>query len=199
MEKTKTVTVEVCDPKRIIALATQAEKGDMEALSALRKEMDMDSIIWETLGNTRETYQEKLIESIAGHILEKESIKRWMDAEAEALAGENATPIERLLALRVTLDGVYLNKVETAVLHNQKPGETYYLSQAEYDQHRVDSAHKRYITSLKTLSQARKFLSHDARGKNRKPRQSGISYKHSGHTMNGNGNESVAIPEHASN
>ncbi len=134
-------------------------------------------------------------------LLEQETTELWMDEEARVLAGKNPTPIEKLLALRITLDGLYLTKVETLALLRQE--ETHSLAHAEYDLRRVAGAHKRYLAGIKTLSQARKILGHPKPQTSTQPAQpaphaEGIPVRvHSAHTMNGNG--SVAIPAAARN
>ncbi len=183
--------------EKILWLAREIDRGNDSARPALREALQEDRELFLELGNIRGQYKDRLIRNFTNDSLEQEAIGAWMDQEARNLAGENATPIEILLALRITMDGFHLTKIEATVLDNYHP-------QPEWDLRRVESAHKRYLAGLKALSQARKFLSHDARGKNRKPRQratakAGISYKHSGHVTNGNGNGSVAIPEHANN
>ncbi len=188
----------------IVALTEQAEAGDTSVIPRIRELIREDTHFWCMYGDRREVYKRRLIESMTKDPLLQETMELWMDEEARVLAGENPTPIEKLLALRITLDGLYLTKVETLALIRQEA--THSLAHAEYDLRRVAGAHKRYLAGIKTLSQARKILgqlksqppAQPAQPAQSPPHAEGIPVRvHSAHTMNGNG--SVAIPTHASN
>ena len=71
----------------------------------------------------------------------------------EELAGPEPTPIERLLAERAAFCWLTVYEYERQYAsRGQPPG-----GQAEYHQRRIDAAHRRFLSSLKTLATVRKL------------------------------------------
>jgi hypothetical protein len=72
----------------------------------------------------------------------------------EELAGNNPTPLEILLAERIALCWHHVHLCECVVAQNAG---SMSLAQAAYHGKRLDSAHKRYLSSIKALAQVRKL------------------------------------------
>lgn len=78
---------------------------------------------------------------------------RDVESHAEELAGPNPSPIECDLARTAALAWLALRYLEVAALG--RTGRT--IPQANYDIHRLDRAHARYVGTLKTLAQIRRL------------------------------------------
>ena len=72
----------------------------------------------------------------------------------EELAGDNPTPLEKLLAERIALCWLHLNICEITLAQK---GHDMTLTVAAYQQKRLDRAHKRYLSAIKALAQVRKL------------------------------------------
>ncbi len=70
------------------------------------------------------------------------------------LAGDNPTPLEKLLAERIALCWLHLNICEITLA--QRGGDMT-LTVADYHQKRLDRAHKRYLGAIKALAQVRRL------------------------------------------
>jgi hypothetical protein len=69
------------------------------------------------------------------------------------LAGPDPTPLERLLAERIALCWLALHDAEARYAQ----AEDLTIKRAEFWQHRIDCAHRRYLTAIKTLATVRKL------------------------------------------
>jgi hypothetical protein len=83
----------------------------------------------------------------------REGLERRVKALRDELAGPRPTAIERLLAERAAFCWLALHKCEAE--ESRAGGIS--LAQAEYQRRQIDSAHRRYLSSLKTLATVRKL------------------------------------------
>jgi hypothetical protein len=70
------------------------------------------------------------------------------------LAGANPTPVERLLVERVVACWLQVQDADVRYAQGQKE---LTFAQGEYYQRRMERAHKRYLSALRTLALVRKL------------------------------------------
>jgi hypothetical protein len=96
-----------------------------------------------------------MIDHAAGkHLAIKEAMHRKLSAIRAELAGPDPSPIERFLAERAALCWFSVNQYEAS--YSQQRGELS-LAQGEAQQRRIDRAHHRFLTAVRTLAQVRKL------------------------------------------
>jgi hypothetical protein len=136
------------------AVLRRARSGDESALPALRRVLDTGELV-ESLGNLALQVEATLIKNAAGENLAfKEGLGRKMAKIRADLAGPDAPPLERLLADRVAVCWLSLHDVEVRFAQSCND---LTIKQADYWQRRINSAHKRYLTAIKTLATVRKL------------------------------------------
>lgn len=136
------------------ALVHRAEKGDESAMPALRKAMDGNAALVESIGNFAAQVEITLLNNATGKALAfKEAVTRKMRRMRADLAGDSASPLERLLADRITL--CWLSVHDAELRFNQSKDLTW--KQVEFWQRRIDAAHRRYLSAIRTLATVRKL------------------------------------------
>lgn len=116
--------------------------------------MDGNSALVELIGNFAAQVEITLIENVGGKALAfKEAVKRKMRAMRADLAGANATPLECLLADRIAL--CWLSVHDAEVRFTQSKDLTW--KQVDFWQRRIDAAHRRYLSAIRTLATIRKL------------------------------------------
>lgn len=139
------------------ALLERAMAGDPtcgKLLDALMELPDRGTKIIAAFGNLPHYAEQLVIGAAAGeNLLVKAAVEGRMKKLREELAGPEPTPIERLLAERAAYCWLVLWKYE------------YHLANAKdlpsgrelFHHRRIDAAHRRYLSSLRTLAQIRKL------------------------------------------
>jgi len=139
------------DTKKLIE---RAKTGDASCLPEIRALLADDKEFREDLGSPVEWLWQTFMKKLAGkHLLIQEAAKQKLDELRSELEGPNPTPIERLLAQRACLCWFIVHWHETAYFGND--GMT--LQQADYYQRRIDRAHARFLSAVRTLAQIRKL------------------------------------------
>lgn len=134
-------------------LVTRAEKGDRSTLPAIRK-LFTDRIFLDIAGNLALQVQEAVIDSAGGQSLPfKEGIACKMKQLRGDLCGTNSSPLEKLLVERIVLCWLTLHDAEIRFARAKELT----IRQATYWQDRIDRAHRRYLTAMKTLATVRKL------------------------------------------
>lgn len=132
----------------------RAERGDTSTLPALRKLLQDPAAVDLCGGNLARQAERSLIDKAAGQNLPfKEALTRKLELLREELAGPGSTPVERLLAERVV--ACWLQVQDADVRYAQ--AKDLPLDWGEYYQRRMDRAHRRYLSALKTLALVRKL------------------------------------------
>ncbi len=85
----------------------------------------------------------------------KEAMGRQLACMREEVAGENPSPLERLLAERVVATWLQVQLFEGIYASSMFKSMT--LSQADYHQRRIDKAHGRHLSAIRALAQIRKM------------------------------------------
>jgi hypothetical protein len=142
--------------KKWRGLVKQAEKGDEEALPAIREALDeLPELAWH-FSNVAEVAEHKLMKEMTGEgsLLTMEIVPRQLAAMREELAGPAPAPLERLLVERVVATWLWLHYFEAryaAIMGDLT------MVQSEHHQKRIDRAHRRHLSAIRTLAQIRKL------------------------------------------
>jgi hypothetical protein len=102
----------------------------------------------------------KLIEFAAGTKAAKQTIElleRDIDEKTQEFAGSAPTPIERTLAETATFSWFALRHYEAAYVSASQSDNGLTLKQADYHLRRIDRAHRRLLSTLKTLATIRRL------------------------------------------
>jgi hypothetical protein len=136
------------------ALVKRAESGDSGSLPRLRALLDGQFAGYVRVVNIEKQARDAIMQPLCGdNLMAKELVERDIDRVARDLAGERPTAIERLLADRAALCWHLVNHYERAYAQAGSIS----LNQGRYHQDRIDKAHRRYLSALKTLATVRKL------------------------------------------
>jgi hypothetical protein len=132
----------------------RAQEGDASTLPALRKVLQNPATVDMLGGDLARQAEHSFILAAAGEDLAfKEALTRKLALLRAELAGTNSTPVERLLVERVV--ACWLQVQDADIRYAQAKNLT--LAWSEYYQRRMDRAHRRYLSALKTLALVRKL------------------------------------------
>jgi hypothetical protein len=86
-----------------------------------------------------------------------ELLVKDLDAFTAGLAGPSPSPVERVLVESAGLDWLFLRVAEANMIggYNSEKGLTF--AQSEHAQRRVDRAHRRLLSTLRTLATVRRL------------------------------------------
>ena len=139
---------------KLMALIDRAQDGDEGALPVLRKVLDEAPRIARFVDLARNV-ERSIIEKMSGDdVFLQEAIPRNLKAMKREIAGENPSPLERLLVERITVCWLELQYFQA--IYTQNLG-SFSLAQSDSHQRRIDKAHRRYLSSIKALAQIRKM------------------------------------------
>ncbi len=140
--------------EEVRALLKRAESGDESTLPQLRAAFDRPDLHFRSILNVEELARQTVAGKLVGKdVGSRELLLRKIAALAAELAGPDPTPIERLLADRAAFCWHVVNYYE----RDYACQDGLSIKQADYHQRRIDSAHRRYLSSLKTLATVRKL------------------------------------------
>ena len=146
------------DPDTIGDLLKRAGKGDKSCLPQLRKLFDdpRQAHLIDAYGSAPAWLEADLLEGVAkDNLAVREGVTRKLAKVRRELEGPNPTPTERLLAERAAMCWWLVNRYES---YYAKAG-SQAIRAAEYQQRRIDRAHARFLSALKTLATVRKLAS----------------------------------------
>lgn len=142
------------------AFLRRAVEGDRSTLPALREFLTEaekagigDSLIAAFRGDPAREAEDRLVEAWSGkNLVAQEALRRRVAQVRAELAGPDPTPIERLLAERAALCwlGVYRLEALAAPADPTK-------RRAVFLQKQLDGAHRRFLSSLRTLATVRRL------------------------------------------
>ena len=148
--------------KELQALADEAKEGDREARKRLRLELRRSSPeIVARCSDTATTYRHMLAQTASGgNVLVEDATVERARLMADELVGQNATPLESLLADRVATLWV-LTELQEALTsacyrlgsESSKLSPAYQLQMARLQ----ESANRRYLQAIKTLAQVQRL------------------------------------------
>jgi hypothetical protein len=144
----------ISNKNRLLALMDRAQEGDEGALPALRKVLDEEPKIAMFVDLARDV-ERSVVKRLAGNdMFTQEAIPRNLKAMRREIAGDNPSPLEKLLTERIALCWLELQYFEA--IHAQNLGNIS-ITQSDHHQRRIDKAHRRYLSSIKALAQIRKM------------------------------------------
>jgi hypothetical protein len=133
----------------------RAQDGDESTLPALRKLLENPAAVEMFGGNLAQQAELSFIEAATGkNLMFKEALARKLELMRAELAGPDPTPLERLLVERVVACWLQVQDADVRYAQGQKDCT---LALGEYQQRRVDRAHKRYLSAIKALALVRKL------------------------------------------
>ena len=141
---------------RLKELVNKAQKGDKKAVPEIRQILQQSPDLAWCFTNVGMVAEWALIERITK---EKDlASKEMMSFQLESMRGEiaqsSSSPLERLLAQRVVASWLQVQLFEGLYVQNMG---NLSIRQADYYQKRLDRAHKRHLSAVKTLAQIRKL------------------------------------------
>jgi len=140
--------------KRTWDLIERARKGDESTVRDLRKMFQLPGIVDLVGGNLAAQARSILVGKAAGSdVALREALLRKSEEIQAELAGPNPSPLERLLADRAVACWLFLSYCECMMAQ----GLGLSLEAQEFHQRRVNHAHRRYLSALRTLAQVRKL------------------------------------------
>lgn len=142
------------DAEALRQLIERAQNGDTKALPALRKKLEAPALVDQLGGDLAQQAALTLIRATAGkNLVCQEALSRKVELLQAELSGPNPTPLERLLSERIV--ACWLQVYEADVRFAQ--ANELSLPWDDYYQRRMDRAHKRYLSAIKTLATVRKL------------------------------------------
>jgi hypothetical protein len=136
-------------------LVHRAQRGDGSVMDELREHLSARPELWQQYGDLALQAECALVELAAGrNFFAAETMLHRLAAMKKELAGPSPSPIEKLLAARITscyLQTAYYDGL-IAQNRNLTPGQASVLLQQQ------NAAHARYLTALKALATVRKLL-----------------------------------------
>jgi hypothetical protein len=87
----------------------------------------------------------------------KAKLKTELCGVADELAGPNPSPVERALAETAATAWFALRKFEARYAPSSTSGDGMTIAQSEHAQRKIDRAHRRYLSTLKTLAAVRRL------------------------------------------
>jgi len=154
--------VPACDrPEDLVDVMGRAQRGDREAAKELASMLDADHdmtkvILNSAVGDLAAETEAALAGAIAGeNLLAGELIKRRLRAQADELAGPDASPLEKLLARHVAACFVATHWAERRLWLSV--AKTSYLPVEAHLHEFVDRAHRRLIGAAKLLATTRRL------------------------------------------
>jgi hypothetical protein len=144
--------------EKLRGLLGKAEKGDKDAVPEIRQILDeRPDLAWQFV-DVAQVAEEALIEKMTGEedLAVKEIMRCQLKAMREEIAGENPSPLERLLAERVVATWLQIQLFEGLYASDMSKSMT--IAQDSYHQKRLDQTYRRHLSAIRALAQMRKLL-----------------------------------------
>jgi len=137
------------------SLVKRAQAGDSTTLPELRRLLQTPAYVDALGGDLARQAEASFINAAGGKDLAvREALTRKLEIMRAELAGKSPTPVERLLVERVV--ACWLQVQDADARYAQAQG-TATMAQGDYQQRRMDRAHRRYMSALRTLALVRKL------------------------------------------
>jgi hypothetical protein len=135
-------------------LIDRSQRGDETTLPVLRKLLEHERYVDAFGGNLALQTERTLIEAAAGKDLAfKEALNRKLHNLRAELSGPAPTPVERLLVERIMTPWLQLQDADVRFAQAKDLS----IAQADYHQRRINHAHKRFLSAVKTLTTVRRL------------------------------------------
>jgi hypothetical protein len=151
---TKVVEEPPQDPAELRRFIGRAQAGDEATLPALRKLLNNPAFVDRLGGDLAWQAESSLIRAIAGKDLAlQEALTRKLQLLRAELLGPDPSALERLLVERVVACWLQMQEADIRAAQAKDPS----LRWADFYQKRMDRAHRRYLSAIKTLATVRKL------------------------------------------
>lgn len=145
----------VDDRKALRDVIERAQDGDKSVLLALQRVLKEEPKISSIFVDLASSLESSLVKRMAnGDLMVEECMPHNLKEMKKELAGDDPLPLEKLLVERIAVCWLELQYFE--ILYAQNMG-SFSIVQSEHHQKRLDRAHKRYLSSIRTLAQIRKM------------------------------------------
>ncbi len=138
-------------------LMGKAQDGDEGAALDIREILDgSPDLAWRFIKGPAKMAESALIGEITRNddLASQELLKHQLESMRIEVAGENPSPLERLLAERVVATWLQVQLFDAYYAFGMKGGT---ITQDEFRQKRLDRAHRRHLSAVRTLAQIRKL------------------------------------------
>ena len=138
-------------------LADKAQDGDQEAALDIREILDgSPDLAWRFIKGPGKFAESAMIDEFTRDeaLASKEFLRHQLESMRVEVAGENPSVLERLLAERVVATWLQVQLFEVLYTVGMKGGT---LIQDDHRQKRLDRAHRRHLSAIRTLAQIRKL------------------------------------------
>ena len=137
-------------------LLERVEGGDEGARRKLKSLLEEVPVLARKLVDPAKIAERSMVETYAGAAgtAVKEALPAVLEQMRGELAGDDPSPLERLLVERVVATWLQVHYFEALYSQNAS-GMSF--AQADHHQKRVDRAHRRHLSAIKTLAQVRKM------------------------------------------
>ena len=134
----------------------RADRGDQDALQAVRLMFDKLPAMWDGYGDLASAAERALVDLYAGHsALAREGLCRKLAAMRARLAGPEASPLEQMMVERVV--ACWLQSFHADFAYAKALVELS-SKEVEFYQRRQDRAARQYLKSLRSLADVRRLL-----------------------------------------
>jgi hypothetical protein len=142
--------------KELKALMACLRDGDEGAVPRLREILRETPELARKFVDPALQTERSMIETYAGEDgrVVRETMPHTLEALRAKLAGESPSPLEQLLGERIAATWLQLHYFETLYIQNI---DKLTILQSEFHQKRIDRAHRRHLSAIKTLAQIRKM------------------------------------------
>ena len=136
-------------------LLKKAEAGDRSVLPQLRRALDGDPDLWRGYGNLAAHAEASLAMLAAGpNLLLAESLRRKLAELKAELGGESPSPLEKLLAERITATWLQVAYFDALLAQAGGAGD----ARLRALQRLQDAAHRRHLAGVRQLAVVRRLL-----------------------------------------
>jgi hypothetical protein len=138
----------------LTSLLERAQKGDTSTLPAIHQLLQDPKMVDGLGGDLARQAEIALVNALTGeNLMFKEALNRKLELLRAELTAPNPTPIERLLVERVVACWLQVQDADARYANAKDLSIKWY----EYYQRRMNYAHKRYLSAIKTLATVRKL------------------------------------------
>jgi hypothetical protein len=139
------------------ALLERARDGDQSCLPeilGLLADGERGDTYRRAYGSSADWLRRSIVQKVAGkNMLHQEAIVQELDRVKADLEGPDPTPIESLLAERASLCWFIVHWYENAYVN----ADGWNIAQVDLQHRKIDKAHRRFLTAVRTLAQVRKL------------------------------------------
>ena len=133
----------------------KASSGDRSVLPELRRLLDQSPEFRQLFGDLGHRATTAWIDVAAGeNLLRRGALTRQVAALEREIGGPSPSVLERLLAERVAVCWLELNCLDPAVSEKKEIP----LNLAEFYDRRLDRAHRRYLSAIRSLATVRRLV-----------------------------------------